>query len=539
MVPVEWLGPSPASYLKDEARRHNLHHDFETKVLESVDRMSADDSRTYFRVQAAPGQVYEAFPYVAIGHTEGIAGVERLLERLPEEMKPQEPLCISQLPGDETSFLVGPFNNPAQAYQAVNQLQKADAILFAEPEYDRIDPEFELRAHISRSVQLQSEFQKYIIDHDFPITGSDERPSLQKKNAVPDEEFYWNLESICLPKDDHGAYRRYLTNTQLRIAVIDEAFSESFFNDKMVCRDGSGKLDPDGLISPALTPHTDSQHGSRCATIVNRVASGSSFMLFELPNQKKTTSRATHLAFAIGYAASNKRPKTVRDRPSGFRYRIAKAELKLQGADLIVCSLKAHFSDQESVTTSLINTINKVTSGSPAEYAVPIIWAGPMLGICNDNNIQAYPKILSVGSSGPGDNLSCNSCLGAGIDLLAPGHQVYFSRNNEDHHTGTSYAAPHVAGLLAILMHEDRLHFPDLPRLTPRELHALLRCTWKKAGVLDQSTVADHKLGIINVENAINRLMERKMEGVWTAVEKIVQEMRKEEEAWNGTHGFA
>ena len=72
----------------------------------------------------------------------------------------------------------------------------------------------------------------------------------------------------------------------------------------------------------------------------------------------------------------------------------------------------------------------------------------------------AYPTVLSVGASDQADRRASFSAQGARLDLLAPGVDILSTWNGVPYvlRSGTSMAAPHVAGVAALLM----AHMPGL-----------------------------------------------------------------------------
>jgi subtilisin family serine protease len=73
----------------------------------------------------------------------------------------------------------------------------------------------------------------------------------------------------------------------------------------------------------------------------------------------------------------------------------------------------------------------------------------------------AYPTVLSVGASDQADLRASFSAQGARLDLLAPGVDILSTWNGVPYflRSGTSMAAPHVAGVAGLLM----AHMPGLP----------------------------------------------------------------------------
>ncbi|OFW58190.1 MAG: hypothetical protein A2W01_09655 [Candidatus Solincola sediminis] len=85
----------------------------------------------------------------------------------------------------------------------------------------------------------------------------------------------------------------------------------------------------------------------------------------------------------------------------------------------------------------------------------------------------AYNGVIAAGSCTAGGNKSSFSCYGAGLDLLAPGDMVLstspkFKGSYYSVVSGTSFSAPHVAAVAALLLSK-------YPNLTPGWIQAILQ----------------------------------------------------------------
>lgn len=70
----------------------------------------------------------------------------------------------------------------------------------------------------------------------------------------------------------------------------------------------------------------------------------------------------------------------------------------------------------------------------------------------------AYPEVLTVSSSDKADRLSDFSSVGEAVDFIAPGSDILSSVPGGGYaeHSGTSMAAPHVAGLCALAVSQGK-----------------------------------------------------------------------------------
>lgn len=121
------------------------------------------------------------------------------------------------------------------------------------------------------------------------------------------------------------------------------------------------------------------------------------------------------------------------------------------------------------------------------------------------------PWVLSVGASNAQDNKSGFSNFGNGIDVIAPAFCTAGSGTDNITHTtrrndtyscfsGTSAAAPHVAGLAALLKSENFT-------LQPEEIEGIIRVTADHVPAMNgQGYTDDHGDGRINAGDALERL---------------------------------
>lgn len=105
------------------------------------------------------------------------------------------------------------------------------------------------------------------------------------------------------------------------------------------------------------------------------------------------------------------------------------------------------------------------------------------------------PDILVVGSTNSSDARSSYSSYGSCLDVVAPGESIFSTlpNNGTGYMSGTSMAAPHVAGLAALILSVN-------PELSRTEVVNIIERTSQKIGNYSYSTVSGHPNGTWNNE---------------------------------------
>ncbi|MGE4378738.1 MAG: S8 family serine peptidase [Candidatus Izemoplasmatales bacterium] len=124
------------------------------------------------------------------------------------------------------------------------------------------------------------------------------------------------------------------------------------------------------------------------------------------------------------------------------------------GADIINLSLGSESNDpsiSEAIDYAYENEVFVVAASGNDGTNVPIYPA-------------ALPNVISVGSIGENSTISDFSSFGESIDLVAPGELIYTTHldNGYAQVSGTSFAAPHVAAVLALLLSNGIYSFPEV-----------------------------------------------------------------------------
>ena len=123
-------------------------------------------------------------------------------------------------------------------------------------------------------------------------------------------------------------------------------------------------------------------------------------------------------------------------------------------------------------------------------------------------------KVIAVGAVDAGDTVQLWSSYGRPLDLVAPGLNILSSLSCQSVQTcpeagygkasGTSMAAPHVAGAVALLLQAD-------PTITPLQVYGILTETAKDLGVAGFDTKAG--FGRVDIDAAVMLVTDRDQDG--------------------------
>lgn len=123
-----------------------------------------------------------------------------------------------------------------------------------------------------------------------------------------------------------------------------------------------------------------------------------------------------------------------------------------------------------------------VASSDAINAAIEYAYSNNVTIVCaagNNNTNVAYPashsKTIAVGASDKTNHRASFSNYGTGLDLVAPGVDIFSTSLNNGYSTddGTSFAAPQVSGTIALMLSVN-------PTLTPDTIRSILRSTCTK-----------------------------------------------------------
>lgn len=104
-----------------------------------------------------------------------------------------------------------------------------------------------------------------------------------------------------------------------------------------------------------------------------------------------------------------------------------------------------------------------------------------------------YEPVIAVSAVGKDDKIASFSCIGPEVDLAAPGVSIYSTYKGSSYATmsGTSMAAPHVAGVAALALLADS-------DATPDEVTNRLKATAEKISLNDANYASKYGAGLVD-----------------------------------------
>lgn len=250
----------------------------------------------------------------------------------------------------------------------------------------------------------------------------------------------WGLSKINMPL----AWDITKGNSNLIIAIVDSGIDLDHPDFSCIVTSGASKLTAGwNYIANNNNPNDDNGHGSHVAGIAGACTNNSTGVAGMAPNVRlmpvkvldsNGNGTSASVANGVTFAVNN-------------------------GAKIINLSLGA-----PSVGSVIENAVNYaysqgrlVVAASGNTASTPLLYPA------------AFEHVMAVGSTTPSDTRSWFSTYGAGLDVVAPGSDIYSTiPGSYGYMSGTSMATPHVAGLAALIWTME-------PGLTPDQVRQAIR----------------------------------------------------------------
>ncbi|MFC7439920.1 S8 family peptidase [Laceyella putida] len=245
-------------------------------------------------------------------------------------------------------------------------------------------------------------------------------------NITPNDPGFWTKQWGPKRVQAHLAWNATQSNGTVKIAVVDTGVQSTH-------PDLRGKvLNGWDFVENDNSPQDANGHGTHCAGIIAAATNNRVGIAGMAPNAKLLPVRVLNGAGE----------GTVTDVADGIKYAAD------QGAKVINLSLGGPESS---------STIKSAVDYAWSKGAVVVAAAG------NESTSQPsypayYSNAIAVASTNPDDTRSSFSNYGTWVDVAAPGANIYSTINGSAYayESGTSMAAPHVAGIAGLLASQGR-----------------------------------------------------------------------------------
>lgn len=148
--------------------------------------------------------------------------------------------------------------------------------------------------------------------------------------------------------------------------------------------------------------------------------------------------------------------------------------------------------------SGLVSQTAQTVVGNALSAGIVVVAAAGNEGTSSVNYPAGYPGVISVASTTGIDARAATSNFGSWIDVAAPGDRIYSLIPFDGYglKNGTSFAAPLVAGLAALLLSADS-------SLTPGQVQSCIKSSCDNIDVFNPSYIGLLGTGRINAERAL------------------------------------
>ncbi|MBO4403335.1 MAG: S8 family serine peptidase, partial [Bacteroidales bacterium] len=155
-----------------------------------------------------------------------------------------------------------------------------------------------------------------------------------------------------------------------------------------------------------------------------------------------------------------------------------------------IVNMSFHF---EIIPNDSLNYFNSYLQNAFNHGVILIAAAG------NNSSAVNYParnpNVMAVGAINKNNRRASSSCYGSELSVVAPGEDIYTTTQNDTFTfgSGTSYAAPHVTGVAALMLSVK-------PELSPAQVRRIIEKTARKVGGYVYCNDPQHPNGTWNEE---------------------------------------